>query len=180
MFPVGQFEPGRDPRHEDNTQSVVNDAACTVPEITGTLESDGGMWNIVGSLPENEGEETPQGVFGPRLNEPASQDQKEQESLEMVIDLLGKLNSNHSDFASADSKALQRVHSELQKVSDIVRGFLEFSTAIVKDEGRSTETVCHTVEPLSNSLIRDQSLVLCSVRSRRYLCTAAIVLESVQ
>ena len=56
-------------------------------------------------------------------------------SLQIVTELIEKVNANQSDFAEADSKALEMVHSELQRVCNVIMTFLEYSTTIVNDEG---------------------------------------------
>ncbi len=135
-------------RGDAGSLSLMNDpttAPAAIPEITmtttlGTSTGDGGMWSIGGSIPDEEEEgkvvfSAPQPPSAHLDFQPTSQDHKEMESLEMVMGLLDKLNNNRSDFASADSMALQKVHSELQNVSEIIRGFLEFSTTLINDEG---------------------------------------------
>ena len=66
--------------------------------------------------------------------------EKEAESLDLVIDLLGKLNANKSEFASADSKALKGVQGELQRVYGAITEFLEYSSNLVNDEGTQCST----------------------------------------
>lgn len=64
-----------------------------------------------------------------------SAEDKKADSLQLVVDLIDKVNANQSDFATADSKALKQIHTELNKVSQLVRNFLEYSTNLINDEG---------------------------------------------
>ena len=104
-----------------------------LPEVMMTTPANGGMWNIGGSIASNEDEFT----FDTLTDKPCAKiETKKAESLEMVIDLIEKLNANQSEFATADSKALRKVQAELQDVTKMITGFLEYTTNLVNDEGK--------------------------------------------
>ena len=65
----------------------------------------------------------------------ATRDKKTQ-SLEMVTEMMQRLNENRSDSASAHSKVLPRMQEELQKVSQAITGFLILSSEMIDDEGK--------------------------------------------
>ena len=64
-----------------------------------------------------------------------TEEQKKADSLDLVIDLIHRVNENQAELADVDSKALSGVHSELQRVSEVIKGFLEYSTNLVSQEG---------------------------------------------
>ena len=68
--------------------------------------------------------------------ETAKEEHKNMETLDLVADLIQRVNENQAELADMDSKALKEVHFELQRVSEIVKGFLEYSTNLVSEEGR--------------------------------------------
>ena len=74
------------------------------------------------------------------------------ESIQLVLSLLEKVNANQSDFATADSKAVNKVHTELQNVCQVIKRFLEYSTDIVSKEGMCCNTRSHGYMPISHSI----------------------------
>lgn len=80
--------------------------------------------------------EMPQATEKLKSNRTGLRSKGNAESMDLVIELLGKLNANQTDFATADSSALQQVQTELQKVCQVITSFLEYSTNLVNDEGK--------------------------------------------
>ena len=94
---------------------------------------EGGMWKLRGSAVN--GEEKKE-VELTAAEETAKEEHKNMETLDLVADLIQRVNENQAELADMDSKALKEVHFELQRVSEIVKGFLEYSTNLVSEEGR--------------------------------------------
>ena len=126
----------------------------TLPSAAEVSIGSGMMWNVGGSLsglgsgPKRDEEFQ---FTVPTVQEPLdkrrasmSKGQKKAESLDLVSDLLGKLNANKSEFATADSKALKQMQKELQTVYVAITEFLEYSSNLVNDEGTKyfTEDSC--------------------------------------
>ena len=133
--------------------SPTTATVAVMPQITvfPSIESnDVRMWSTGGSITDQH-EETGFGITSGQspVPQPSTKDHVQAESLDMVIDLLDKLNSNQSEFASADSKALEKVHIELQKVSNVIRGFLKYSSTLINDEGNCNDTIKRTVRAFS-------------------------------
>ena len=94
-------------------------------------------WSVVGSMDNGERK------FG--MPEERSDEEKKAESLQLVVKLIEQVNENEMDFATADSKALQKVQVELQKICQLVTRFLEYSSNLVNDEGVTADPICtHT------------------------------------
>ena len=140
----------------DTTPTPAYVSADGIPPRTAQVSIGGGMmWSVGSSLsvhgsgPESEREfqftvPTVQDPVGQRRTS-MSTGQKKAESLDLVIDLLGKLNANKSEFASADSKALKQMQTELQRVYGAITEFLEYSSNLVNDEGTKCSTQDMTV-----------------------------------
>ena len=116
---------------QPTTESKTDDA--TQEQETSTVlekpvrKSSGNTWSVLASVDDGGS------IFGMPMERSAAE--KEADSLQLVMELIEKVNAQQSDFATADSKALQQVHTELTKVSQIVRKFLEYSTTLINDEG---------------------------------------------
>lgn len=91
-------------------------------------KTDPNVWSVLNSVDDGSSM-----MFG--LPAERSTKEKQADSLQLVMDLIDKVNAQQSDFATADSKALRKVHAELTKVSQLVRNFLEYSTNLINDEG---------------------------------------------
>ena len=89
----------------------------------------GNVWSVLNSVDDGSS------VFGMPAERSAAE--KKADSLQLVMELIEKVNAQKSDFATADSKALKQIHAELIKVSQLVRNFLEYSTTLINDEGIS-------------------------------------------
>lgn len=89
---------------------------------------DPNVWSVFNSFDDGSS------AFGMPLER--SSKEKQADSLQLVMELIDKVNAQQSDFATADSKALKQVHTELIKVSQLVRNFLEYSTTLINDEGK--------------------------------------------
>ena len=107
-----------DPTHDQ-------EAATDKPDIY--EKSSRNIWSVINSVDDESS------MFG--MPSERSTEEKKADSLQLVMELIEKVNARHSDFASADSKALRRIHTELTKVSQLVRNFLEYSTSLINDEG---------------------------------------------
>ena len=57
------------------------------------------------------------------------------QALDLVMDLINKVNENQSEFVAADSMALRQVHRDLQKVCEVITTFLQHSSQLVEEEG---------------------------------------------
>ena len=55
--------------------------------------------------------------------------------LDVMADLVNRVNNDQSDFIAADSAALQHIHSDLQRVCDIITSCLLRSSRMVEEEG---------------------------------------------
>lgn len=93
-------------------------------------KADPHVWSVLNSVDDRSAV-----MFG--LPPARSAKEKQADSVQLVMELIDKLNAQQSDFATADSKALNKIHTELIKVSQLVRNFLEYSTNLINDEGRS-------------------------------------------
>lgn len=102
-----------------------------------TPAEDGSAWNIRVTTVNGEEEE----VELTAAEETAKEEHKNMETLDLVADLIQRVNENQAELADMDSKALKEVHFELQRVSEIVKGFLEYSTNLVSEEGRQSTTL---------------------------------------
>lgn len=88
-----------------------------------------GVWSVEGSIMSTK-------EFDFTVpNDTMKEEQKKADSLDLVIDLIHRVNENQAELADVDSKALRGVHCELQRVSEIIKGFLEYSTNLVSEEG---------------------------------------------
>ena len=85
------------------------------------------FWSVMSSVDDGNS------AFG--MPQGRSVAEKKADSLQLVVDLIDKVNACQLDFATADSKALKQIHTELSKVSQLVRNFLEYSTNLINDEG---------------------------------------------
>ena len=102
---------------------------------------EGGVWKLGGSGANGEEEEEVELTAAEETaiaEETAKEEHKNMETLDLVADLIQRVNENQGELADMDSKALKEVHFELQRVSEIVKGFLEYSTNLVSEEGRGT------------------------------------------
>ena len=90
-------------------------------------KSSGNTWSVLNSVDDGSS------LFGMPAERSAAE--KKADSLQLVMELIEKVNAQQSDFATADSKALKQVHTELTKISQLVRNFLEYSTTLINDEG---------------------------------------------
>ena len=109
------------------TKKESTPMATTGSEETKTKSSPN-VWSVLNSVDDGSN------MFGMPSERTAKE--KKVDSIELVMDLIDKVNAQQSDFASADSKALKQVHTELTKVSQLVRNFLEYSTNLINDEGK--------------------------------------------
>ena len=91
-------------------------------------KQDPNVWSVLNSIDDGSS------IFG--VPQERTSQEKKADSLQLVMDLIDKVNAQQSDFATADSKALRKVHEELHKVSLLVRNFLEYSTNLINDEGK--------------------------------------------
>ena len=107
------------PATDESTQEAANEK----PD----KKSGGNVWSVINSVDDGSS------MFG--MPSERSSEEKKADSLQLVMELIEKVNARQSDFANADSKALQQIHTELSKVSQLVRNFLEYSTTLINDEG---------------------------------------------
>ena len=143
------FQAELTPSEETHTPSNTN--STTLPPIvmeTGshmtshdpsvhTPAEDGSVSNIRVTTVNGEEEE----VELTAAEETAKEDHKNMETLDLVADLIQRVNENQAELADMDSRALKEVHFELERVSEIVKGFLEYSTNLVSEEGRQSTTL---------------------------------------
>lgn len=115
------------PPTESKTDETTQEQKTSAVLEKTVRKSSGNTWSVLNSI-DNGGR-----LFGTPTERSAAE--KEADSLQLVMELIEKVNAQQSDFATADSKALQQVHTELTKVSQIVRKFLEYSTTLINDEG---------------------------------------------
>lgn len=115
-----------------------------------TPAEDGSVWNVRVTTVNGEEEE----VELTAVEETAKEEHKNMERLDLVADLIQRVNENQVELADMDSKALKEVHFELERVSEIVKGFLEYSTDLVSEEGRLCQvfsTSCYQSLECSNA-----------------------------
>ena len=116
-----------------NTASTATRLSVSTTEIGETVNETvdknppPNFWSAMGSLDVGENK------FG--MPQERTHEEKKAESLQMVLKLIEHVNENQTDFASSDSKALTKVQTELQKICQLVTGFLEYSSNLVNDEG---------------------------------------------
>ena len=108
-------------RQESATESQADEMEAT--------KRDPNIWSVLNSV------DSGSSMLGVPPERTAGE--KKADSLQLVMELIDKVNAQTSDFATADSKALRKVHEELHKVSLLVRNFLEYSTNLINDEGES-------------------------------------------
>ena len=131
--------------HTEETHVQSNTNSTTLPPIVMETDShmtshdpslhtpeEGSVWKLRGSAANGEEEE----VELTAAEETAKEEHKNMETLDLVADLIQRVNENQAELADMDSKALKEVHFELQRVSEIVKGVLEYSTNLVSEEGR--------------------------------------------
>lgn len=109
-----------------NTQESAKDIDTKEEE----KKADPNVWSVLNSVDDESVV-----MFG--LPPERSAKEKQADSVQLVMELIDKVNAQQSDFVTADSKALNKIHTELIKVSQLVRNFLEYSTNLINDEGRS-------------------------------------------
>ena len=66
-----------------------------------------------------------------------SKEHFEEKTLEMVADLLRKLNSDNHQLEIADSKALRRLQEEAIKINNVIESFMAYSSKVLNEEGES-------------------------------------------
>lgn len=108
---------------KSKTDESTQEAAAENP----ARKSSGNVWSVLNSVDDGSS------MFG--MPTERSTAEKKADSLQLVMELVEKVNARQSDFATADSKALRQIHTELNKVSQLVRNFLEYSTTLINDEG---------------------------------------------
>ena len=114
-------QPATKGKTDESTQEAVPEKPVRKPS--------GNVWSVLNSVDDGSS------VFGMPAERSAAE--KKADSLQLVMELIEKVNAQQSDFATADSKALKQIHAELIKVSQLVRNFLEYSTTLINDEGIS-------------------------------------------
>ena len=143
------FQAKLTPSEETHTPSNTN--STTLPPIVMETSShmtshdpsvhtpaeDGSVLNIRVTTVNGEEEE----VELTAAEETAKEEHKNMETLDLVADLIQRVNENQGELADMDSRALKEVHFELERVSEIVKGFLEYSTNLVSEEGRQSTTL---------------------------------------
>ena len=65
-----------------------------------------------------------------------SKEHIEGKTLEMVADLLRKLNSDDYPFEIADSKTLKMLQEEAIRVNKVIESFMAYSTDVLNEEGK--------------------------------------------
>jgi hypothetical protein len=118
-------------------ESIQELEASAVSEKT-VRKLSGNTWSMLNSVDDGSCS-----LFGMPTERSAAE--KEADSLQLVMELIEKVNAQQSDFASADSKALKKVHTELIEVSQLVRKFLEYSTTLINDEGIASMTIVQSI-----------------------------------
>ena len=109
--------------------SSTQESAKDVDSEEERKNTDPNVWSVLNSVDDGSAM-----MFG--LPPERSAKEKQADSLQLVVELIDKLNAQQLDFVTADSKALRKIHTELSKVSQMVRNFLEYSTNLINDEGR--------------------------------------------
>ena len=111
------------PTTQNKTDESTQEATAEKP----ARKSSGNVWSVLNSVDDGSS------MFGMPTERSAAE--KKADSVQLVMELIEKVNARQSDFATADSKALRQIHTELNKVSQLVRNFLEYSTTLINDEG---------------------------------------------
>lgn len=57
--------------------------------------------------------------------------------VDLVSDLIEKLNNDQQDLAQSDSKSLKYVHDEMERLTKMVANFVEQSAGIICSEGKA-------------------------------------------